>query len=175
MAASWIFGHWCSTMNRTKLLKAWKTFFILTWGHAYWFLERGKAREREGERNIDRLPLVYAPTRDHTCNLGMCPDWESNLRSFGLQGNAQPTEPHWPVLEDFLIQYLNLPLPYPPCPTKPFTRETGASSRSSVPGSRGPLLTGMSEEEGLVAAACHAWDHCPPAPPVPSILCSLSV
>ena len=34
-------------------------------------LERGKGRERDRERNI-------TPTRDQTCNLGMCPDWESN-------------------------------------------------------------------------------------------------
>ena len=34
------------------------------------------------ERHIDWLTLVWALTRDQTCNPGMCPDWESNLRPF---------------------------------------------------------------------------------------------
>ena len=29
-------------------------------------------------------------------NPGMCPDWESNQRPFGLQAGAQSTEPHQP-------------------------------------------------------------------------------
>ena len=54
------------------------------------FRERGREREREREtdrvrqrdinvRNIDQLPLICAPTRDGTHNLGMCPDCGSNL------------------------------------------------------------------------------------------------
>ena len=31
-------------------------------------------RESERERNINWVPPVHAPTRDQTCNLGMCPD-----------------------------------------------------------------------------------------------------
>ena len=31
-----------------------------------------------------------APTGDLACNPGMCPDWESNWRPFGLQAGAQP-------------------------------------------------------------------------------------
>ena len=34
------------------------------------------------------------PTGDLACNPGMCPDWESNQRYFGLQAGAQPTESH---------------------------------------------------------------------------------
>ena len=62
-------------------------------------LETGDEREREKERNtgvkenVDRLPLVHTPVRDWTLSLGICPDQESNLRSFGLQGMLQPTEP----------------------------------------------------------------------------------
>ena len=39
---------------------------------------------KEGERNIDWLPPVHGPTRDQTCNLGMCPDWETNLQPFDV-------------------------------------------------------------------------------------------
>ena len=38
------------------------------------------------------------PTRDLACNLGMCPDWESNWQTFDLQAAAQSTEPHQPGL-----------------------------------------------------------------------------
>ena len=37
---------------------------------------------------IDRLPPVSAPIGDQTCNLGMYPDWESNLQPFGTQDNV---------------------------------------------------------------------------------------
>ena len=73
----------------------------------YSFLREGKGGRKGGretstwERNIDRLPPVHAPTRDWNPgdwahNPGMCPDWELNPRLFGLQDNAQPTEPHQP-------------------------------------------------------------------------------
>ena len=61
----------------------------------YLFLEKGEGREKE-ERNINQLPFIHTPTRDQTCNPGMCPDWESNQQPFALQDNAQPTEPHRP-------------------------------------------------------------------------------
>ena len=44
--------------------------------------------ERKRERNIDLLPPVCTLTRDRTCNLGMCPDWESNTQHFGAQNDA---------------------------------------------------------------------------------------
>ena len=50
------------------------------------------------ERNSDHLPLVCAPTRDGSCNPGMCPDWELDQRPFDLQDDAQPTEPYQPRL-----------------------------------------------------------------------------
>ena len=34
------------------------------------------------------------PTGDLASSPGMCPDWELNLRPFGSQAGAQPTEPH---------------------------------------------------------------------------------
>ena len=42
------------------------------------------------QRNIHWLPPVCTPTGDHTCNLGMCPDRESNLQRFGIS-NDTPT------------------------------------------------------------------------------------
>ena len=45
----------------------------------YFFRERGRDGEREGEKhwcerdNVDLLPL-----RDPACNPGLCPDWELN-------------------------------------------------------------------------------------------------
>ena len=41
-----------------------------------------------GERKIDWLPSVRSPTGDQTHNLGMYPDWESSLQTFGVWGNA---------------------------------------------------------------------------------------
>ena len=35
-----------------------------------------------------------SPAGDLARNPGMCPDWESNLRPFGLQASTQSTEPH---------------------------------------------------------------------------------
>ena len=42
--------------------------------------------------------LSCAPHWDLACNPGMCPDWESNQRPFGLKASAQSTEPHQPGL-----------------------------------------------------------------------------
>ena len=51
--------------------------------------------EKGRERNINVwLPLAHSPTGDLSQNPGMCPDWESNQRPFGLQADTQSTEPH---------------------------------------------------------------------------------
>ena len=53
------------------------------------FRERGrKVKEREKERNLDQLPPQRTLTGDQTCNLGVCPDWESNPKPFGVQDDA---------------------------------------------------------------------------------------
>ena len=39
------------------------------------------------------LPPVRAPAGDRTCNLGMCPDWESNLQPFGAQDDPPINAP----------------------------------------------------------------------------------
>ena len=55
--------------------------------------EREKERERDMEmRTLGRLPARTHPSGDRICSPGMCSDWESNLRPFGLQDDT-PT--HW--------------------------------------------------------------------------------
>ena len=58
--------------------------------------------EKHQERNMDRLPLMWAPTGDWTRNPGMCPDGKLNQWPFALQDNIQPTDPHWSELAAFL-------------------------------------------------------------------------
>ena len=56
--------------------------------------ERGERREKDRERNTDvrkkhqLAASCVPPTRDLAHNPGMCPDWESNRQSFGLQAGA---------------------------------------------------------------------------------------
>ena len=66
---------------------------------------RGKKGERRRktsmwEKNIDQLPLLPAPTRDQTHNLGMCPEQESKLRPSGLWYKA-PINQATPTREAF--------------------------------------------------------------------------
>ena len=62
----------------------------------YLFLERGKGREEERERNISVWLPLTPPTGDLANNPGMCPDWELNQQPFGSQASTQSTEPHQP-------------------------------------------------------------------------------
>ena len=43
-----------------------------------------RERDRERETLKGWLPPTHAQTRDWIHNLGMCPDWESNLQPFGV-------------------------------------------------------------------------------------------
>ena len=65
---------------------------------------------REGERG--KHQCVFAshatPTEDLVCNPGMCPDWEWDLRPFGLQASAQSTEPHQPGQDGIFYFYKNV-------------------------------------------------------------------
>ena len=74
-----------------------KTCYLSFFLRFYLLLERG---EREGERKGEKHQCVVAShvsrTGDLACNPGICPDWESNWRSFGSQPGAQSTEPHQP-------------------------------------------------------------------------------
>ena len=50
--------------------------------------EKGLERERERERNIDWLSLIFSPIGDWTYNLGMCSDQESNPQPVGVWDDA---------------------------------------------------------------------------------------
>ena len=54
----------------------------------------GMKRGREGEKHQCVVASHVPPTGGLACNPGMCPDWESNWRPFGLQASIQSTEPH---------------------------------------------------------------------------------
>ena len=60
------------------------------------FRQRVREGEREGEKHQCVVASHAPQTGDLACNPGMCPDWESNQRSFGSQADAQSTEPHQP-------------------------------------------------------------------------------
>ena len=82
---------WTKTYKNIKHIFAYifkKILFI-------YFLERGEGKEKDRKRNINVWsPLTSPPMRNLAHNPGMCPDWESNLQTFGLQACAQSSEPH---------------------------------------------------------------------------------
>ena len=49
----------------------------------YFFLERGREREREGENHQCVVAPHGPPTGDLDHNPGLCPDWELNWQPFG--------------------------------------------------------------------------------------------
>ena len=85
-----------SLLEKICFLSLPKVGFFLTLNQGYFIID---FRKRKGDRkrdretsmweiNINRLPLTLSPTRDGTCNLGMCPDQESNPKPFGIWDNA---------------------------------------------------------------------------------------
>ena len=55
------------------------------------FRERVKEGESEGEKH-QRVVTSHTPQAGGLAHKsGMCPDWESNQRSFGLQASTQST------------------------------------------------------------------------------------
>ena len=71
------------------------------------FIFRAGEGEREGEKHQCVVASRAPPTGDLACNPGMCPDWESNQRPFGLQDGAQSTEPRQPGL-NFIFKWLHI-------------------------------------------------------------------
>ena len=54
--------------------------------------------EKGEEKHQNVVASHVPPAGDLACNLGMCPDWESNQWPFGSQASTQSTEPHQPGL-----------------------------------------------------------------------------
>ena len=64
--------------------------------YLFYFRQRGREGEIEGEKHQCMVASHVPPTGDLACNQGMCPDWELNQQHFGLQAGTQSTEPHQP-------------------------------------------------------------------------------
>ena len=100
--------------TETFYIKLWKILFLnqtniqvyihILRFYLFIFRERGKEGGWEGEKNQCVVASHGPLTGDLACNLGMCPDWESNQQTFGSWAGVQSTEPHQPGLY-FLIQY----------------------------------------------------------------------
>ena len=69
------------------------SFLFLTILFIYFFTQRGRVGEREGEKHPCVVASRASPTGDLACNPGMSPDWESNLGPFGSRASSvQSTE-----------------------------------------------------------------------------------
>ena len=90
----------------------------------YLFLERGREGQREGEKHQSVVASHTPPTRDVAYNSGMCPDWESNWRPFGLQVS---TEPHQPghKMEILILTTSNFIWPFKFCSVRKVTALSG--------------------------------------------------
>ena len=67
--------------------------------------------EREGERNIDKLPPICAQTGDQTHDLVMYSDWELNLWPFGVQ-NDTPTKRSQGLADSLILRAGNSLIPF---------------------------------------------------------------
>ena len=76
------------------------------------FLERGEGRQKERQKHQCVVASHSPHTGDLACNPGMCPDWASNQRPFGLQAGAQSTEPHQPGLNYLFLDLIFLIFTY---------------------------------------------------------------
>ena len=73
--------------------------FIFFFKRFYLFIfrERGREGKRGGEKQQCVVASHHHPhPRGQAHNPGMCPDWESNQRPFGLQAYAQSTKLYQP-------------------------------------------------------------------------------
>lgn len=73
-----------------------RTEFVLVLTQGYFKVD---LREREGERNVDRLPPVCAPTGTRTRSLGLCPDQNRTHHRLVEGMTLQPAEPLARALE----------------------------------------------------------------------------
>ena len=100
-----------SPMTFSSISKEGNSFLFFKRFYKFIFRERG--REKERKRNINQLPFA---TGDPVCNPGMCPDWESNWRPFGLQAGTQSTETHQPGLRKVTLNSVLQPQTSPRIP-----------------------------------------------------------
>ena len=76
------------------LYKLWGLNYFLKKDFIYLFIfrERQREEEKEGEKYQCVVASRASPTGYLAHNPGMCPDWESNQRPFGLQAWAQSSQ-----------------------------------------------------------------------------------
>ena len=101
---STLFIH--QTVEKLKVMNAWNSVYKLLLSKLCWniklniflkdfiylFLERWRGKEKQRGRNIRVwLPVTRLLLGTLAANPGMCPDWESKWRLFGLQACAQST------------------------------------------------------------------------------------
>ena len=75
--------------------------------YVFIFRQKGRGKEREGEKHQCVVASRAPPTGDLACNPGMCPNWELNWRPFGLQASTQSFGPHQPGLHVIFLSYID--------------------------------------------------------------------
>ena len=108
------------TSKTLYMVSLWLKHFFKKKINSFIFRERRREGEREGEKHQCVVASHIPPTGDLACNAGICPDWESNWRPFGLQTGTQFMEPHQPgLIETFLTPHftwlISILLPPPHC------------------------------------------------------------
>ena len=98
----------CPAMFLELLHPDWRHYIFFFKVLFTYVLERGAGREKERERNIDRLPSYTPWPEDWNCNPGIYPDHELNQWPLALWNKAQPTEPNWSAWHYiFMVTSLN--------------------------------------------------------------------
>ena len=80
-------------------------FFIFKRFYLFIFRERGREGERDGGKYQCVVASHMTPTGELAHNPSMWPEWDSNKQPFGSQACTQPTEPHQPGINVFLLRY----------------------------------------------------------------------
>ena len=128
----------------------------------YLLFERGERREKE--RREEKHPSVASCmpiTRDLAHSPGTCPDWESIRWPFGLQDNAQPTEPHQP--EQFHSLFILSPTEFLKHRIVSPSSQIPWVSKDSVIHILSSQISHLTQQQKLPASRVHLeqWSVCP--------------
>ena len=83
--------YWLVIITNHALIIMFFIIFYFFKDFIYLFVERGKGREKERERNINVwLPLAHPPLGTWPTAQACALDWESNRRPFNSQASTQP-------------------------------------------------------------------------------------
>ena len=70
------------------------------------FREEGRERRTDVREKYRSLPPIHAQTRDWTCNLGMCSDWELSPQPIGVWDDATTNWTIRPGLNPCFLIYI---------------------------------------------------------------------